>query len=496
MFNWLKKVAQKRSFYQGASKTAANRDFNTAGNAPFETTALADRPVLRARARWMSANSPVMNNIDEAILNLAVGTGVKVQMRTDDSMLNSTIDTDFDRWCHETQWYDAQRVMLRSRMVDGEVFVYARPKVDGLEFQLIEADALDDQQMDGGIKRDSEGKPTSYRFKTIDQYGTYGNETVTISAEYIMHYFKRTRPTQQRGVSEYSQAMQVSKNLDAFNQSTVQSARSRASIAYVVQADGQIAGLDIEPNPDIDNQNIQYIGDVAVHYLKRGESISKTAPGSSDTEFGQFNETTTRQICTARNISYELGVSDASKTNYSSFRASLQKDNKRIAADQASQKPILDWMFAFWMEVEILAGRLKGVPYLKFAAEPWLYTKKIYTYPEMITVDPLKERLADAQAVKLNRTTQSILAHKAGVDFEDIIKQKAEEIKILEAYGLGVDPDTGEIASKVDINQNSDVVSDVDAANYVVDSERMQQFLMDKADAGDEEAQDLLDNML
>ncbi len=451
MFNFITKLFKKRAFYQGAARTAANRDFNNAGNAPFEQTAKTDRPMLRARARWMSANSPLMNNIDESILNLTVGTGVRVQMRTDKPAVNEDIETRFDRWAAQEGWYDAQRIMLRSRMVDGEVFIYARPRVEGLKYQLIEADALDDGQRDGGITRDADGNPTFYRFKTVNpDTGVYGFTTVTIPAEYIRHYFKRTRPTQQRGVSEYAPAMQITKNLDAFNQSTVQSARARASIAYVVEADGAIQGLDLDDATDADHE-IQYIGDVAVHYLKKGETISKTAPGSSDTEYTQFNQTTIRQICTARNISYELGISDASQTNYSSFRASLQKDNKRIAADQASQKPILDWMFEWWMEVEILAGRLKGVPYNKFKAEPWVYTNKIYTYPEMITVDPLKERLAEVQAVNLNRTTHSMLAHKAGVDYEDIIKQKALELEILEKHGLAIDPNTGNIGKKGEV---------------------------------------------
>jgi capsid protein len=266
-------------------------------------------------------------------------------------------------------------------------------------------------------------------------------------------------------------------------------------VAYVVQADGQIAGLDLDQDDLGNDDRVQYIGDVAVHYLKRGESISKTAPGSSDTEFGQFNEVTTRQICTARNISYELGISDASKTNYSSFRASLQKDYKRIAADQASQRVILDWMFELWMEVEILSGRLTGVPYVKFKQEPWVYTKKLYITPELITVDPLKERLAEAQAVKLNRTTESILAHRAGLDYEEIIAQKAEEQRILKEYGMAINPDTGELASEESINQFSDTASDVKQEDYVIESEQAKaalELLKERAADGDDTAIDIL----
>jgi len=343
----LRKKLLVRSFYSGASKTAANRDFNNAATSTFETTAKPDRATLRARARWMNANSVFMNNVDESIINLAVGTGITIQMRLDSHDLNQTIETAFLRWSKSNGWHEAQRLLLRSKMVDGEVFIYIRPSEAGLKFQLIEADALDDGKLDGGIIRDKEGEPIKYRFKTVDQNGNYSSRTVEISAEYIKHFFKKVRPTQQRGITEYAQAMQITKNLDAFNQSVVQSARARASIAYVVKRDGNISGLDIET--DDDGNNIEYIGDVAVHYLRTGEDISKTAPGSSDTEFNSFNDATIRQICTARNISYELAISDASKTSYSSFRASLQKDNKRIAVEQEALFHILDWVFASWL---------------------------------------------------------------------------------------------------------------------------------------------------
>ncbi len=475
----------KRTFFQGAKRTPANRDFNDAGNQSFETTAEPDRAVLRARARWLSVNSALMNNIDEAILNLAVGTGIRVQMRLDNSELNQTIEEAFHRWCKSTQWYDAQRVMLRSRMVDGEVFLYTRPKATGLEYQLLEADTLDDTAADKGIKRDAEDKPVSYRFKTVDDYGRYSGETITIPAEFIWQGFKRTRPSQRRGISEYAQAMTLVKNLDAFTQATVQSARTRASIAYVVQADGQIGGLDIEEE---DGDQIQYIGDVAVHYLKRGETISKTAPGSSDTEYSQFSEVTTRSICAARVISYELGYQDASKTNYSSFRASLQKDMKRIQADQAWIEPALDLMFEKWMEIEIMSGRLKGISYQKFKAAPYEYTKKSYVTPEVITVDPLKERLADEKSVELNRTTQSMLAHRAGQDFENIIKIKSQEQEILDKYGMTVDPETG------DLNGDSGNVTDKDAIN-ATQGDRAIEALMNLAEGGSADASDALEEL-
>ncbi len=130
---------------------------------------------------------------------------------------------------------------------------------------------------------------------------------------------------------------------------------------------------------------------------------------------------------------------------------------------------------------------MKGVSYPKFLAEPWLYTKKSYITPEIITVDPLKERLAEKEAVKLNRTTQSILAHKAGYDFEDIIKLKAAEAEIMAENDMGVDPETGEVASLASITQNSDTASAAKQTAYA-EEDRAMELLRELADAGNDKA--------
>ena len=73
-----KKDAYARGFYEGGKITNANKDFWN-GTSPFETTAMTDRDRLRARARWLSANNPIMDNIDNAIINNVIGNGITLQ---------------------------------------------------------------------------------------------------------------------------------------------------------------------------------------------------------------------------------------------------------------------------------------------------------------------------------------------------------------------------------------------------------------------------------
>ena len=452
LFKWFKQLFGKREFYEGAKKTAANRDFWNA-NSPFEQTARGERDTLRARARWLSENNAIMHNIDNSILNNVIGNGITIQMRLKSNSRNQKIEDAFDRWARNPKidvmatlnWYDMQRVILKNRMVDGEVFIYMLPEPTGLRLQLIEADALDQAAPGEGIERDEMGAPIAYYFKPIDKFGGYSTKSVRVPAEYVIHYFKKERPTQGRGVSDYRQAVLDIKNFSAFTTATVQGARARASIGYVVESDSALGSIGFPSGdaPDYDTGvgAIQNIGGVDVYYLRPGEAISKTAPGSSDTEFNNFSEVVIRLIATARSVSYELAFKDFSKTNYSSSRASLMQDYKAFDAEQESFiNYVYERVFNLWLEIEVLSGRL-NLPIMQYVNDPSKFSKKRYIFPKRTLIDPLKEALAFEKEVELNMLTQSELAQRNGEDFEEIVQKKAEEIEILKKYGLYVPPE-------------------------------------------------------
>ncbi len=74
-------ITNKRGFYEGGKKTLVNKDFWDA-TADFESTAEPDRDTMRARARWLSGNNAIMANIDNAIINNVIGTGITLQSNT------------------------------------------------------------------------------------------------------------------------------------------------------------------------------------------------------------------------------------------------------------------------------------------------------------------------------------------------------------------------------------------------------------------------------
>ena len=444
----MSRMTNKRGFYEAGKKTEANRDFWNA-NSNFEQTATADRDTMRARARWLAANNAIMVNIDSAIVNNVIGQGITLQSRIGKKKLDDEIERRFKIWAEDKNqcdstgrmvFSDIQRLIVNTRLVDGEVFIYKRYTPEGLQLQVIEADALDSGQ-DGGIIKDGTGRITGYRFKIANTDGTYSNKTMTVPAEHIINYYKRERFSQDRGITDYKQAILDIKNFSAYQSATIKGARARSSIAYTVQADIDPSQMGVVDSSVTADTKIQEINGLNVYYLKQGESISKTAPEGSSADYKSFTETTIRLIATARRVSYELAFKDYSKVNFASSRASLIQDNYMFDAEQSHFiSYILNDVYATWLEIEIMRGNIK-IPLAKFVADKSEYLKQRCLNPKRSWVDPLKDALAIEKEIALNLTTQTDQALRQGLDFEEVIAKKAQEVEILKQYGLYIEPE-------------------------------------------------------
>jgi len=425
----------KRGFYQGGKRTVANRDFWN-GTADFETLAAPDRNTMRARARWLHENNPIMSNIDTSIINNVIGTGITLDYNINNKRIDKVVNKAWKAWCHKNKcdvtkrlsFSDIQRATLQSRMVDGEIFIQKIVTPEGLKLRLLESDGLDDGE-DGGVEKNSDGSVRAYRFLTEDR------KTITVLAEDMVNYYRSERPSQYRGVSEYKQAITDIKNFSAFQTATVEGARARANIGYIVESDAGANAFGGTTDPSTD-QKIQEITGVAVQYLKQGEKIIKLDPSNAGSDFASFSESVIRLIATARKVSYELAYKDFSKVNYSSSRASLLQDYKRFDYEQSHlQEYFLDEIFEAWLDIEVMAGRVK-IPQAKYFNDKTEFLDATWVYPKRDWVDPLKDIIALEKEIALGITTATDVTASRGGDYEKNMAKKKQELDIQEKYDV------------------------------------------------------------
>ena len=425
------KASPHARFYEGGKKTLANQDFYNA-NSPFENTAAPDRSTMRARARWLHENNPIMSNIDEAILNNVIGKGIGLQSKTGIKKVDAEIEKRFKNWikkenCDITKtssFFDMQRIILHNRMDDGEIFIYKMRTKEGLKLQLLEADSLDETQGENGITYDENGAPKIYHFKNADY------TTQNIDALKIINYFKKVRPTQKRGVSEYKQAIVDIKNFSAFQSATIQAARARANIAYTVETTRQEA-FEKPGIKDDHDEDLVDINGLMVYYLRQGEQVKSLDSQNGGANYGEFVNSTVRLMAVARKVSYELAFRDYSQVNFASARASLIQDNKRFDIEQTHFiDHVLVDIFREWLDLEVMLGKIKSIKRTAYLNDELKYIEPRFTLPRREWVDPIKDLTSAQMEIDMGSSTNTDFCAARGTDYEENIITKRKELDL------------------------------------------------------------------
>jgi len=421
-----KYLFKKREFYEGARRTKQNRNFQGASEQNFEDLVSYERPILRARARWLSVNNALMRNIDKTIVANVINRGIKLQ-------IEDTYQDDWDRWiksCDITERLNLnsmQRIMLKTKLVDGEAFLYMRFTSKGLKLQLIDADMICEYKGKNGVEINSNGSIKGYYLYT-DEYHT---QVKFIKKKFIVHLYDTERVEQYRGITEYAPSIIDIKNFTAFNTNTIASLTARSSIAYYIknssynQDDNLISEDDGGRYDDLVD-----INGIQVHYLNEGEEIGALEGGTNPTNYKEFTEATMRLMCNGRNISFELGTRDFSKVNFSSQKASILQDNKRFDVEQDDMiDRVLEPIYRAWRENEALLGRLNN----KEVAYTWIVPIREWVQPD-------KEMKVALLKLENDLETHTSLAKSTGKNYKDILEQKKLDIELKKKI-LGEDYD-------------------------------------------------------
>lgn len=442
----------ERAFYEGAKQTRLNRDFNISNN-HFELQASGDRDMLRARARWLSANNPICKSIDRSIIKNVIGSGISLQSKiSKDTVknaeeLNKQIETLWKEFTNK-QNFDAtgrasfrkfQKMLLKAKLVDGESLincVWTTDKKFPLKFQLAEVDQFDtSKSKDGnntifsGVEVDKNGKPIAYHIKTaINSFASK-----RFDSKYIIHFYDAERATQYRGITDYAQTINNIKDFAAYNDSEIVKNRILASFATFIKTPnvgGNMFG-DKKTGEKLGSSDpIKEITAGMIKYLRPGEEVATTQSNQLGNSYKDFITNTIRIIAAGRDISYELAIRDYSQVNYSSARASLIQDNKRFDDEQnLLVEDALNPMFEMFMDSLVLAGTLK------LPNDYWTnkekYINAVWIMPTREWVDPLKDINAIEKEIKLGLNSRTRAAAGKGRNYEDLLDEQIAEEKML-----------------------------------------------------------------
>jgi len=380
------------------------------------------------------------------------------------------------------------RLGLRHKLVDGEdlVVAYWKPERVGrggaqyaTTFLVVDPDRLsnpyqmvDTKHMRGGVEIDDDGVPIAYHIRKAHQNDWYNAaesmvwERVEREDEdgwrRVIHDFERDRAGQNRGIGVFTPVLAHMKMLARYYGVELQAATVATIFGTYVTSPYDPAMIEAAMDSDRGDQEMGFYQDlradwakdrpamlngVRVPTLAPGEEIKQVAAAHPHAGFEDFAHEMLRSVAAALGVSAEQITQDWSKTNYSSARAALLESWKTLSRRNAEFKiGTATPLFASWLREPMERGDLDDV--LPRNAPDFIEAATAYARCDWLGVargwvDPVKEKQGAVLGMDAGLSTLKRECAEQGLDWEEVLAQRALEISAMERLGIPLPKWTG-----------------------------------------------------
>jgi lambda family phage portal protein len=444
------KPAVKAS-YDAARTTPENRrHWQNADNFSATTANTPEvRRRLRNRARYETANDGYAAGLVRDLAADVIGSGPSLLGQLENDKDNRLVEDAWHEWCDATNFYDKLRMAEENRIVDGEAFllqatsehVRSRSGVS-LDLLPIEADQVADPPgtarpfdplADDGVRIDKLGYPVTYTVLDRHPGDKRGVSLAgrSVAAERMVHWFRRARPGQLRGVTELTTALTILPLHRRYTQATVTAAEVAARFAVLLQSKLPVPDDDTVAATagEFEQFELPEIGGMT---LPAGYDATQIKPEHPTSSFSQFDDSIIRRMARGTQMPYGGAAGDHSKYNYSSAKLELwiRFRRRNILRDQL-RITVLDPIFRMWY----LEARLnKILPSPTLSAIERLPHR--WQYDADPSLDPLKDASADDSRLRNGTATYADLLGERGLDWREQLRKTAEIADMAESLGL------------------------------------------------------------
>jgi lambda family phage portal protein len=436
---------------------------------------------MRARARQLSRDSDIADAFLDLITTNVLGDeGIQLepQVRRKDGKLDEEVNAEILRaW---TEWSEGpvtldgqlnlnqyELLLLETRCCDGEAFSRFHNGAEhphGLALEPIDADMLDERfsqrLRDGGeirlgIEVDPRGRPVRYHFFE----GMYTSRPILsgyrapVAASEIAHLFRRRRPNQVRGYTDFASVMWVINMADAYLDGELIAARhGNHHLGFVQWKD------DGAPGAVTTEQQSKPIPTDAepgtIWELPKGASFASWDPQHPNNAFPDFMKNIERRIASGLKVSHWSLFQNLENVNLSSIRGGMLAERDRFKKEQAMW--IWQWkrqLFHRWLRQAILTGALD------LPSKDWrLYTPCAWKGRRWPWPDPMKDMQAKALAIDYGlESRQEIVAQTGGRRWDKVREELQHEEETARDDGVPIHGDNataagtaGEVSTAVD----------------------------------------------
>ncbi|MGC0151033.1 phage portal protein [Chromobacterium vaccinii] len=471
--------------HQGASTDSQQLGSWVPTMASADADLLPELGILTARSRDLVRNNGVATSGIQTLVDNVVGVGLRLSSKPDWRGLGRTAEwgEDWQRnverlWrefanstdcdvARELNFAGLTELMFRNMLMDGDAITLplwkrGRP---GARFatclQVVESDRLsnpdgrlDDANLRGGIEYSGDGEPLFYHIRKTHP-GDYLLGAASVAGEWaripartawgrkrVIHLHEKERTGQSRGKPLFAAVIQQFKMIDKYAGAELDAAVINAMMAAFIETEmggaelmemfGGADGMKREVGRR--NKGRPKLKSGSVIPLYPGEKVQPFMPARPAAQFEAFVVAVLRQIAAALGLPYELLLKDFSRTNYSSARAALLEAWRMFRSKR--EKLAAYWaqpVFELWLEEAVNAGLVEAPGfYEKRAAYCWTR----WIGPGRGWVDPVKEAQAAQIRMEIGVSTLEAECSEQGLDWEEVLEQRAREQKRIEELGL------------------------------------------------------------
>ena len=405
------------------------------------------RTKLIAQSRDFLRNNGLYKGMISQAVNYMIATGFHLQMTSRSRSYNEKVEKLWKSFWKRPEIRGILSGRMVERMVCRELIVAGDAlavKTDKSLIQLIEAEQITNGSGSDGIEKDANGTPSGY---FIAPYGTTGR-TVKPSRydpKSVIFITNPDRPSSTRGVP----VLQASfPNLHRVNDIADSEALawqilSRLAISITRQGSSESAYLESKADPDLDGTDTE--GELATRLIDLGtalvfngevgdevKGIDRNIPAQN---FPESIRTFLRMIGLPLGMPIELVLLDWTKSNYSQTRAVLEHAYQTFIGYQALLEDffhdeVLKWKISHWIESKEIKERNDGLDH------NWIKP----TFP---WIDQLKEAQAHGAKIDRSFTTHSHVCKSLGIDRDEIISSREQEIRDAIDRSKKIEQETG-----------------------------------------------------
>jgi lambda family phage portal protein len=401
----------------------------------------------------------VSQGVDRVCTNV-VQDGIRLDCKTGSQTLDDLLEERFQEWSQDRDqvdvsgncnWHEIERLSLRHMLVDGDVLLM--PTDDG-QLQTFEAHRLrtptnnrsNDIRL--GIKRDKRKRVQEY---WISKNDVPPNQSIKLMSDVekvrafnpdgtraIFHLFRAKRLSQFRGVSAFVPildgiGMHDDLQFNALVQQQITSCvaflEETAANAPTGMAPTQLGNAEIQNAPDATQVLMQKMFPGMHIKLGAGKTIKTFAPNLPAPSFFQHSELILTFFAINLGLPLCILLLDPTKTNFSGWRGAVEEARKGFSELQQLlierlHRPTWQWLVSLWLQEKTPFGdqlrKLSSPKKINPFAHQW-------NPPRWAYIEPLKDRTADALAIKTNQTSPRRLHASRGSEWYEVARETVED---------------------------------------------------------------------